>query len=346
VKGAVWIGLTGAFLGMAASGQAYTSLEIGLLCVGLTALAAIGVRVLNRPHQPPEHLPAIYFSKRDDPRPRPEYWGGLWLALAGVLAYLMVRGDRVAVGLALVGLVGGGLGFPVGECLQAWGMHRAPFGARVQRWMDWWKVMEVSFGLLAGAALGFGWLLLCADIDPVVRPSWGSWWPLEVVLLAVWTLWLVAAETGPDAGKTMWEASFVALIIPMQLAFGGGLTCPFLVGPLLLWVSGDNAVQQWAHRAGLVRPSRAWAALGIFSLAFCGLTWLWLQQGAGAVDWLLLVAWAQTALTIIWALGSREVLAQGWRRPRFLASREQVAVQAVFIVMAALIAALAWGLPR
>jgi hypothetical protein len=63
----------------------------------------------------------------------------------------------------------------------------------------------------------------------------------------------------------------------------------------------------------------------------------WVEAGAGVREWLLLTAWGQTALTIIWALGSREVFAEGWRHPRILAARGQVTVQAVFIVMATLI---------
>jgi len=342
VKGSVWIGLTGAFIGMAAGGRGYSLGEVGGLCVALAGVAWIGVRLLNRPHDPPDALPAIYFSSRDDARPRPEFWGGLWLALAALLVYLMVRGDRAAVGLALWGLLGGGLGFALGECLQAWGMHRAPFGARVQRWMDWWKVMEVSFGLLGGAGLGLGWLLFGPDpslrpyLDPTVHPA------VEMLLLAAWITWLVVAERGPGLANSVWEASFVAVLVPMALAFGGSVTSLVILGPVLLLVSGDNVVRQWAIEAKLVRPWVAWTVLGVAVLATANLARHWAEASTGG--WLLLTAWGQTALTVIWALGSREVFASGGLLPRVSAARAQLTVQAVFILMALLLTALlAWS---
>jgi len=363
IKGAVWIGLTGAFIGMARRGDEYSAGEIAPLCAALAGLAWVGVRVLNRPHDPASGKPAVYFSQRFAEKTRPEFWGGLWLALAGLLVYLMVRGDRVAVGLALCGLVGGGLGFASGECLQAWGTKRAPFGARAQRWMDWWKVMEVWFGLLGGAALGLGWLLFEPSMvrsgsAPIsVHPA------VELLLLAAWIAWLVVAERGPGKANGVWEASFVAILVPMALAFGGCLTPLIVLGPALLLVSGDNVVRQWAVEANLISSRVAWitlvalimAACVVIAEGICLTNWLywtrWEQIGlrlelalSSGRAWLLLTAWVQTALTVIWALGSREVFPEGWRHPRILAARTQVTVQALFIVMAALITLLAaWG---
>jgi hypothetical protein len=356
IKGAVWIGLTGAFIGMARRGDEYGAGEVAVLCAGLAGLAWVGVRVLNRPHDPANGTPAIYFSQRFAEKTRPEFWGGLWLALGGLLVYLMARGDRVAVSLALLGLAGGGLGFASGECLQVWGMKRAPFGARVQRWMDWWKVMEVWFGLLGGAALGLGWLLVepsmgsAGSVPTSVHPA------VELLLLTAWIAWLVVAERGPGKANAVWEASFVAILIPMALAFGGCLTPLVLLGPVLLLVSGDNVVRQWAIEARLVSTRVAWIVLIALTMVGCAaiaegvcLTdWLYwtrwqriemtlIRALGSARSWLLLAAWVQTGLTIVWALGSREVFAEGWRRPRILAARTQVTVQAVFIVMAALI---------
>ncbi|MBM3499147.1 MAG: hypothetical protein FJX74_10810 [Armatimonadetes bacterium] len=338
IKGGVWIGLTGAFIGMAAGGRGYGLGEVATLCTGLAGAAWVGVRMLNRPHDPPTRLPRIYFSARDDPRPRPEYWGGLWLALAGLLVYLMVRGDGLAVGLTLFGLVGGGLGFAIGECVQAWGMHQTPFGPRVQRWMDWWKVMEVSFGLLGGAALGLGWLLLEPRFGPAAPPAAPLPWAFEAMLLGLWTAWLVAAELGRGPANRVWEASFVAVALPMALAFGGGLAPAFIVAPVLLLVSGDNVVRQWAVEAKLVRAWVAWTILAVAVPAATNLARHWARASAG--EWLLLTAWGQTALTVVWALGTREVFAAGTLLPRVPAARGQVTVQAVFLVMCLLLTAL------
>ncbi len=362
IKGAVWIGLTGAFVGMAAGRCAHGPWEVAALCVALAGIAWAGVRLLNRPHDPPNGQPAIYFSQRLAERTRPEFWGGLWLALAALLVYLIVRGDRLAVGLALFGLVGGGLGFPLGECLQSWGMHHAPFGPRVQRWMDWWKVMEVSFGLLAGAALGLGWLLLGASgdapqlarqmgdmtqfapyrvgiVSPISPPAL-----LEALLLALWLAWLLMAERGPGRANAVWEASFVAIALPMALAFGGGLTPAFVVAPLLLLVSGDNVVRQWSVREKLIQPAVAWIALALAVVTACNLARHWVEGRVDAPAWLLLTAWVQTGLTVLWALGSREVFARGWLWPRVAAARGQVTVQAVFVALALLLSLLvAWS---
>jgi len=59
--------------------------------------------------------------------------------------------------MALWGIVAGAVGFSFGEVLQAWGHHQKPLGTAIQPWMDWWKVMEMSFGFIAGAGLGIGW---------------------------------------------------------------------------------------------------------------------------------------------------------------------------------------------
>jgi hypothetical protein len=221
-------------------------------------------------------------------------------------------------------------------------MHRAPFGARVQRWMDWWKVMEVFFGLLGGAGLGLGWLLFGPDpslrpyLDPTVHPV------VEMLLLAAWITWLVVAERGPGLANSVWEASFVAVLVPMALAFGGSVTSLVILGPVLLLVSGDNVVRQWAIEAKLVRPWVAWTVLGVAVLATANLARHWAEASTGG--WLLLTAWGQTALTVIWALGSREVFASGGLLPRVSAARAQLTVQAVFILMALLLTALlAWS---
>lgn len=341
VKGAVWIGLTGAFLGMAASDQPYSLSEIPLLCLVLAGLAWVGVHILNRPHDPANGLPVIYFSDRNAEHPRPEFWGGLWLALAGLIAYLaVVRSDRFAVGMALFGIAGGGLGFPLGECLQACGVHGAPFGLKAQKWLDWWKVMEVSFGCIAGAALGLGWLVLepSAGRVWVIRPetSLGT----EVALLGAWSAWLVAAEGGWRLANGVWEASFVATIIPTVFAFAGWVAPSFVVGPLLLLVSGDNVVRRWTNETGLAQPNRAWAVLVAAVAAFCLLAGHWVGERVEARGWLLLAMWTQVGIAMLWAVGSPEVFSQGWRRPRILAAGSQITVQAVFLLMAVLITGL------
>jgi hypothetical protein len=139
VKGAAWIGFAGAFLGMARDARRYHALEIAGLMLALLALWWLGVRVLNSPHEPPDRLPLIYFSKRFDPKPRPEVWGGLWFALIGLLLYLrFIRRDRFAAGMGVCGILAGAIGFSGGEALQAASIHSHPFGEYLNQWIDWW----------------------------------------------------------------------------------------------------------------------------------------------------------------------------------------------------------------
>ena len=341
IKGAVWIGLTGAFLGMAGSGLAYSPTEIALLGLGCTILAAAGVRLLNRPHDPPAALPNVYFSKRDDPKPRPEFWGGLWLALAGLLLYLLlVKSDRFAAGMACWGILGGAVGFAGGEWLQTWGSHRRPFGERAQAWIDWWKVMEVSFGLLAGAALGLGWYLLEPGTRAVAAPPSHLGASLELVVLVPWTAWLVAAETGWRPANAVWGLSFAVIALPMAAVFGGTLWPAFVVLPLLLLVSGDNVVREWSREARRASPLGLWTGLVALAVLACGAAWAGVALAWPPCAWLVLTVWLQTGLTVAWALGTGSVAAASGLREKLLAMRSGLTVEAVLVAMAALITAL------
>ena len=131
IKGAIWIGFAGLFLGMALGGQRYSGRDVFRLMLGMFVLYAAGWWMLNQPFDPANRiLPRVYFSASwrwqpeagDALRPRPEVWGGLLFALIGAWAWAAFsRGDRLAGNLALWGIVGG-LGFPIGQCLQSW--HR------------------------------------------------------------------------------------------------------------------------------------------------------------------------------------------------------------------------------
>lgn len=127
IKGSLWIGFGGLFLGMGLSGVRYRPTEI--LCLLLVMLGAsyIGIRFLNEPFDPESRvLPWIYFS--DDwhwePEggftPRRETWGGLLFALGVALTYIgVMKKDRLARKMGLWGLLGGALGFPGGQSVQA-----------------------------------------------------------------------------------------------------------------------------------------------------------------------------------------------------------------------------------
>ncbi len=145
VKGAVW-GLLGGItisIGLMRSRCAFRRRDV---LAGLALMIAgtwAGWRFVNAPK-------LIYFSNRLD-KPREEVWAGLLLGALALLAW-MARGPggRVLIRFAAWGAIGGGAGFALGAAIQAWGR---PSG--FTPWLDWWKVMELTFGALLGSA--YGW---------------------------------------------------------------------------------------------------------------------------------------------------------------------------------------------
>ena len=66
-----------------------------------------------------------------------------------------IRGDRLAPKLALWGILGGALGFPLGQSIQAYhAWNPEIFTGGI--WEDlgavnWWNMMETTFGAIMGA---------------------------------------------------------------------------------------------------------------------------------------------------------------------------------------------------
>ncbi|MDP6678038.1 MAG: hypothetical protein QGG72_03995 [Verrucomicrobiota bacterium] len=127
IKGGVWIGFAGFFLGLGLGGKRYRPFEMFLLVLGMLTAVVVGWWLFNSPHDP-EHkrLPFLYFSDHWKWEPgvefksRPEIWGGLLCALlTGILYATLAKVDRLARNLALWGMLGGALGFPLGQSLQA-----------------------------------------------------------------------------------------------------------------------------------------------------------------------------------------------------------------------------------
>ena len=85
--------------------------------------------------------------------------------MTGLLLYSgLVRQDRLAWRLGIAGLIGGAIGFPAGQCLQAnhaWNpeWYRSGIFASLDAHMNWWNMMEITFGTIMGAMLGLAvWL--------------------------------------------------------------------------------------------------------------------------------------------------------------------------------------------
>lgn len=231
VKGAIWIGLAGGFMGIALSRRRYTPGAMVGLLVAMIVLWVIGVWALNTPlDREAGEVPHIYFSDywgvgQENWKPRQELWGGLGAALLGLLIYLgAVRRDGRAVGLLLFGLVAGGAGFTVGQSIQAHMAWNHPWpNADWAPYIGGWKAMEVTFGLIAGFGLSIGCLLLYARVDydriedeVSLEPSTEMIW--LVVMAVLMYLWNVRSYGWVDAFA---DVALTMGIVPIACIVGG-----------------------------------------------------------------------------------------------------------------------------
>lgn len=169
LKGGIWIGFAGLFLGIGLSQKRYTPWELTALLCGATVLLLIGQQLLNRPFDPEARLlPRFYFSAhwRWEPdaelKPRRERWGGLLVALLGMFTYVALRKqDSLARQLTLWGFLAGGVGFAGGQCVQAAHAWFPSFFDKgilspITAHINWWNLMETTFGFLFGTILALG----------------------------------------------------------------------------------------------------------------------------------------------------------------------------------------------
>jgi hypothetical protein len=244
IKGTLWVGFAGAFLGMGLSGVRYHPRELAMMLGGLLLLMLLGMWALNQPFDPAHRsLPRIYFSadwswyptSGEELEPRREVWGGFLFALAGLVLYLgWFRKDLLARNMAFWGCLGG-LGFPIGQSLQVWhgwnrDLFREGFLADLDKVINWWNFMETTFGLVMGAALGLGLWLNRRRIAALDRTDEVSMKPavefgLLTVHLPLLFLWEFAALGPLDAvGDLGIPLSFIPLI-----GIAGGRHWPYLM---------------------------------------------------------------------------------------------------------------------
>jgi hypothetical protein len=301
VKGGIWIGFAGAFLGMGLGGVRYRSGELLVLMAGLLALFFAGQLLLNEPFDPAHRiLPRIYFSDdwKWEPgaelKPRREVWGGLVLALAGVLAYTRFRrGDGLAWRLGWWGIAGGSLGFPLGQCVQAyhaWNLEafRSGWWAQYESIINWWNMMETTFGATFGALLGLGlWLNRHRIVVPgPERPPTEPRLPysLEWLLVGVHVSLLVVGEfrqvrvVGPVA-----DLGLAMGVIPI-VASAAGRWWPFLLTlPITLLPIAGKTIRQLCYREPVIAPWAGWLTYGVCAMLLMScLAWWGVRQSEQA----------------------------------------------------------------
>jgi hypothetical protein len=162
VKGGVWGITSGLFIGL---GLVHQRIKVKTIVTGFLIFLigfVIGLKLINDPK-------VLYFSDPFD-HPRNESWAGLLFASVGLLIYLKTKTGaedfRIILRFVLYGLLGGALGFGFGSL---WITVGSKYGAQFLI-VDWWKMMEFSFGFLLGGFLGFAaWK--CRNIDSTIYPK-------------------------------------------------------------------------------------------------------------------------------------------------------------------------------
>ncbi|HAB15594.1 MAG TPA: hypothetical protein PLX89_03985 [Verrucomicrobiota bacterium] len=281
IKGGLWIGFGGAFLGMGLGGLNYRPREMLLLMLALLALCAAGIWALNEPFNPTSKiLPRFYFSDdwrwepNADLKPRREVWGGFLFALAGLVAWLRwIRRDPLGPRLALWGVLGGALGFPLGQCLQAfhsWNpeVFRTGLWVTLDPVLNWWNFMETTFGAIMGATLGLGlWLNRGRIAFGAAREISTLSLPVEFALVAVHVALLLAVEFfDVPTINVVYDFGLVLGLIPV-VAIAGGRWWPWLlVLPITMLPIAGKTIRRLVYEEHSVIPLVGWMAYGIVPL--------------------------------------------------------------------------------
>jgi hypothetical protein len=321
LKGGVWIGFGGFFLGIGLGGKKYRPLEMTIMLTAAVGLYALGLWLINSPFDPGnKRLPFLYFSDhwQFEPerfeagliKPRWETFGGYWLGLIGLALYArVVRGDKLALRMAIVGVIAGGLGFSGGQCTQSahawhpeWFQEDGVlgFGASVFNRLNWWNVMETSFGVIWGAIMGFGlWfnrhLIDVSEDDDYVSLAA----PAEIMLACMYVTFILVGDFGylnpdrlpidqPEFASThtlefisYWyvEVGIIIAAIPL-IGIAGGRIWPYMMLLILIAIPicGKTLRAVGFNDDNMWHPGLAWFCLVQMPLAWGLVIAAWLSQ--------------------------------------------------------------------
>ncbi len=161
----------------------------------------LGFKLINDPQ-------LIYFS---DPikKPRAESWAAIGMGALLFLGWLRMklpaRDFKVVGSFALWGTVGGGMGFGLGGLWLFMGAE-----LKLAWFTNWWKMMEFSFGMILGMALG-----------------WAAWLNREYIQT-------VTQATEKDDTKPLWTELAVAALMSLAIFW--------LLAPFTRTAGGVNGV--------------------------------------------------------------------------------------------------------
>ncbi len=278
VKGGIWIGFAGVFLGMGLGGTQWSRTQMLLLTLAMIALYPVGIWLLNSPHDSSGNpLPAIYFSSHpqwglpDPLKSRAECWGGLLFSLIGLLMIAgIMRRDQLAVRFGLAGILGGAIGFPAGQCFQSYhAWHREYFQTGIWQTLDplinWWNLMEITFGAVMGAALGLAvwWnqkkILSCGSVKLADAPQ--SLWT-DLSLLVLHLVLLSFSEFGSvTLIDQLYGIGICMGLIPLMATTASRWWPGLLLGPVIMLPIAGKSVRRLVYEEQMFSTIEGWTIL-------------------------------------------------------------------------------------
>lgn len=281
VKGAVWIAFAGLFLGIGLGGKRYTPREMLLLLLVMLGAAWIGIRLLNRPfdidaglHPPIDFSSIWYWAPESKSTPRLEYWGGLYFAYIVGLGYCaVVKKDTLARNMGLWGLLGGALGFPLGQTLQAFHAWNPEYFAQgiwqnLDQYMNWWNNMETTFGFIMGGVLGLGlWLnrraiTLEPESDEATLPP-----SLEVALMLIHAFLIGWMAFYAGWAEAIYDFGIVMAVIPFVANVRGRLWPWFQIFTITLLPNAASTINDLVVNEPIIAPAPGWLLYFVLPLA-------------------------------------------------------------------------------
>lgn len=321
IKGGIWIGFCGLMFGIAASTVRYRPIELALVLMAAMFVYFAGIELLNEPFRPADRqLPEIYFSDHWDwepdkeLKPRRERWGGLLFALITVAAYVRIgRGDRLALRLACWGAIGGGIGFATGQSLQAWHAwspetFRQGWFAEYDGYMNWWNMMETTFGAIFGGILAVGVFLnrrlLATD------PEWESdaiRTSSEVALALVHCAAITAWSFRDSPLFDHFADNAIPMILIPVVAVSTGRLWPYLMTiPVIALPIAGKTVRQLSYNTDYFPVASGWLLLFVLPMVItvAAAIYFWRRsEGGSALKFcrpaLLLLTWLYFCLNYV-----------------------------------------------
>ena len=337
IKGGAWFGFAGLFLGLGLDGlgareqrlqSSFMKSIVSMFILGL-AVYPLGLWLFNSPFDAGGATqPWLYFSEsrwwypdKESFKARPECWGGVWLSLLAMTAYAAsFTKSGLPLRMTAWGGLAGGLGFPGGQCIQAYHAWNAQSFAS-SSWngwyqhVNWWNMMEMSFGAIAGGVLGIGlWIhqqrifqagesraddVLADESHKRVSLPSGLTPSVELILLATHIV-LLLVSTFADVPFLDWYQQYglVLIILPtVGVALGRYWPYWFPTCIVLLPIAGKS-IRVIGYEESFLAAWQAWTMAGLACGAMVALA-IWGQSNLAERPrrlWLCKVGLATTVL--------------------------------------------------